>query len=219
MLVVAHIFVRVVKRPKGDEMMALTIGLTGGIATGKSTVSDMFKQFEIPVIDADVISRDVVKPGRSAYQQIVHTFGQRILRDDLIINRKELGHIIFSDETERKKLNSIVHPAVRKEMLKQRKAYIASGAHVVVLDIPLLFESDLGHLVDKVLVVYVDSETQLERLLKRDAIETGAARQRIRAQMPLEEKITRADAAINNNGSIEETKEQLLDILNTWHIY
>lgn len=196
--------------------MTLTIGLTGGIATGKSTVSDMFKQFNIPVIDADIISRDVVKPGHDAYQKIIQTFGRRILRDDQTINRKRLGDIIFSNDAERQKLNHIVHPAVRKEMLKQRTEHINSGAQVVVMDIPLLFESKLTHLVDKVLVVYVDLETQRLRLLKRNHLNLDEIEKRIQSQMSITNKVKRADAIINNNGSIKESKKQLLTILQAW---
>lgn len=198
--------------------MALTIGLTGGIATGKSTVSAMFQQLNIPVIDADIISREVVKPGRDAYQKIIQTFGQSILQDDQTINRKKLGNIIFSNDSERQKLNQIVHPAVRKEMLNQRQDYIDSEAEIIVMDIPLLFESELTHLVNQVLVVYVSEEKQLSRLLQRDHITLTEAEKRIRSQMPISDKVKKADVIIDNNGSIEQTKKQLLKLLKTWQI-
>src|SRR5690625_2710222 len=140
--------------------MTLVIGLIGGIATGKSTVSSMFKKFQIPVIDADKIAREVVEPGRESYLKIIHSFGTNILNDDQTINRKKLGEIIFSDRDKRKLLNSIVHPAVRKEMLKQRDAYVQAGRRGVVLDIPLLFESNLTTFVQKTIVVYVSEEIQ-----------------------------------------------------------
>src|SRR6478672_10331193 len=111
--------------------MALIIGLTGSIASGKSTVSSMFNNYDIPVVDADKISRNVVKPGEKAYVEILKTFGQEIAQKNKMIDRKKLGSIIFSDETKRKQLNSIVHPAVRNDMLKQRDAFAKAGAKCV----------------------------------------------------------------------------------------
>src|SRR5699024_8568823 len=116
--------------------MTFVIGLTGSIASGKSTVSLMFDDFNIPVIDADKISREVVMPGEKAYEQIVNTFGVDILRDDQSLDRKKLGAIVFENEEKRKTLNSIVHPAVREKMLERRDAFAASGEESVVLDIP-----------------------------------------------------------------------------------
>jgi dephospho-CoA kinase len=198
--------------------MTLTIGLTGGIASGKSTVAKMLLELGIPVIDADQIAREAVEIGEEAYWQIVEKFGEEILQDDKTIDRAKLGAIVFNDEEKRKVLNSIVHPAVRKKMLEQKEQYIKSGAKTVVLDIPLLFESKLTYLVDKVMVVFVDEHTQLERLMERNGFSKEEAEVRIRAQMPLREKITKADAVIDNNGSIEKTKEQLLNILAKWDV-
>jgi dephospho-CoA kinase len=198
--------------------VALIIGLTGGIASGKSTVARMLLELGIPVIDADQIAREVVEIGEEAYWQIVERFGEKILQDDKTIDRTKLGAIVFNDEEKRKVLNGIVHPAVRKKMLEQKEQYIRSGAKTVVLDIPLLFESKLTYLVDKVIVVFVDEHTQLERLMARNGFSKEEAEVRIRAQMPLREKITKADAVIDNNGSIKKTKEQLLNILAKWDV-
>ena len=173
--------------------MSIVIGLTGGIASGKSTVTGMLRDINIPVIDADHIAKEVVEPGKEAYKQIV-----------------------FYQEEERKKLNAIVHPAVRKEMLSQKESYIEEGYEAVVLDIPLLFESGLTNLVDKVVVVYVDESVQLERLKSRNNLSTEDAYARIHAQLPLIQKVALADAVINNNGPVEETKQQLLSILALW---
>lgn len=197
--------------------MALTIGLTGGIASGKSTVAKMIRELGIPVIDADQIARDVVKVGEEAYKQIVQTFGQEILQENGEIDRAKLGAIVFHNEQERKKLNAIVHPAVRRRMLAEKKAYVQKGAKTVVLDIPLLFESELTHLIDKIIVVYVDDDVQLDRLMKRNGFSKEEALARIRAQMPLREKVKKADAVIDNNGTIEETKQQLLQIFKRWN--
>jgi dephospho-CoA kinase len=201
----------------GEENMALTIGLTGGIASGKSTVTEMIRGLGIPVIDADQIARDVVKAGEEAYEQIIQTFGQDILQENGEIDRAKLGAIVFYNEQERKKLNAIVHPAVRRRMLAEKEAYVQKGAKTIVLDIPLLFESELTHFIDKIIVVYVDDDIQLERLMKRNGFSKEEALARIRSQMPLHEKVKKADAVINNNGTIEETKQQLLQILKEWN--
>jgi len=199
-------------------MMSLVVGLTGGIASGKSTVANMLKEQSIPVIDADVIARDVVAVGEKAYEQIVEAFGEEVLNEDKSINRAKLGSIIFQDEPKRKKLNEIVHPAVRKEMMRQQELYRNENKPLIVLDIPLLFESNLTHLVEKIIVVYVDENTQLDRLKKRNGYSTKEALSRINAQMPLREKVTKADEVINNNGTMEESKEQLLAILEKWNV-
>ncbi|MRG87668.1 dephospho-CoA kinase [Salinibacillus xinjiangensis] len=198
--------------------MTVVIGLTGSIATGKSTVSKMLKELGLPIVDADQISRDVVEPGEVAYQKIVKTFGKEILFEDETINRKQLGSIVFGNEEKRKQLNEIVHPEVRRQMLSQRDQYIQQGYRGVVLDIPLLFESKLTHFVDKIVVVYVNEETQLERLMNRDQSTKEEASQRINSQIPVEEKAAMADAVINNNGTRSETKEQLLELLQKWEI-
>lgn len=198
--------------------MSLVIGLTGSIASGKSTVSNMFKELHIPVIDADIVAREVVEPGENAYQKVVETFGEIILHPDQTINRKRLGKIVFANSERRQQLNNIVHPAVRQKMLAQKKAYIAQKKPCIVLDIPLLFESKLQHFVDKTLVVYVDQEVQLARLVDRDQSTAKEALQRINAQMPGEKKAAMADAVINNNGTVAQTKQQLLAILVEWGV-
>ncbi|AMX82648.1 dephospho-CoA kinase [Geobacillus subterraneus] len=196
--------------------MALTIGLTGGIASGKSTVSAMMRELGLPVIDADEAARAVVEPGEEAYRQIVAVFGPDVLQENGEIDRAKLGAIVFNNEQERKKLNAIVHPAVRRKMLAEKEKLVRSGAKTVVLDIPLLFESGLTDWVDRVLVVYVDDDVQLRRLMVRNGFTEEEALARIRAQWPLEEKVKRADAVIDNNGTMEETRRQLLSILQQW---
>src|SRR5690625_124106 len=198
--------------------MALIIGLTGGIASGKSTISEMFSSLHIPVIDADVISREVVEPGRSANSEIRRVFDKKVFKKDQTLNRKKLGAIIFADEEKRKKLNEIVHPAVRKEMLQQKDHYVGKGEKCVVLDIPLLFEGKLTNIVDKTIVVAVAGEVQLNRLIKRDELSRAEAKQRIESQMPIHEKTKLADAVIDKNGTIIESQKQLKDILKEWQI-
>jgi dephospho-CoA kinase len=197
--------------------MSLIIGLTGGIASGKSTVSRMLLEYGIPVIDADIEARRVVEKGEKAYLQIVETFGEGILATDGEIDRGKLGSIVFHDEEKRLQLNAIVHPAVRDRMNMEKVRLLDAGQTVVVLDIPLLFESKLTHLVEKVLLVYVEENVQLERLMVRNHLSEADALARIQSQMPLKEKLALADEVINNNGSIEETREQLLRILDKWN--
>lgn len=197
--------------------MSLVIGLTGGIASGKSTVSIMFKEMNIPVVDADVEARLAVMKGEAAYFQIIDTFGKDILLDGEI-DRQELGSIIFHQEEKRKLLNEIVHPEVRKRMMEQVEKAQQTGEEVIVLDIPLLFESKLTYMVEKTILVYVDYDIQLERLMKRNSLSIDDAKARIQSQMPLNEKIKLADAVINNNGSIEETKKQLINVLSQFGI-
>ncbi|WP_409270883.1 dephospho-CoA kinase [Neobacillus sp. SCS-31] len=196
--------------------MALTIGLTGGIASGKSTVANMCREMGIPVIDADIEARLAVEPGEPAYKKIVESFGSGILLPDGGIDRQALGALIFNDEQKRLLLNGIAHPEVRKRMAEKRKEAEMSGAPVIMLDIPLLFESKLAHLADKTLVVYVDRDTQLSRLMARNSFSKEEAEARIRSQMPLSEKADMADAVIDNNGDIGETNRQLLEILGRW---
>jgi dephospho-CoA kinase len=196
--------------------VTLIIGLTGSIASGKSTVSLMFHDLNVPVIDADKISREVVNPHEDAYNKIVDTFGNSILQDDKTIDRPKLGEIIFNDHVMREKLNNIVHPAVRERMLAKRDAFVKAGVPTVVLDIPLLFESNLTHLVDKTLVISVTESVQLTRLMTRNGYNEQEARQRIQSQIPITDKVKMANAVIDNNGTKQETYEQLEQLLQQW---
>ena len=195
----------------------MIIGLTGSIASGKSTIAEMLRNVGLPIVDGDVIAREVVEPGKPALQQIVDVFGAEILTDEGVLNRPMLGQIIFSDIEKRKALNAIMHPAIRAEMLRQRDRFVEVGQHVV-LDIPLLFENKLQHLVEKVLVVTVSEETQLARLMERNGLTEVEAKQRIASQLPLSVKEAGADAVVDNNGSIEESEHQLQRVLNNWNI-
>ncbi|MDN4072638.1 dephospho-CoA kinase [Fictibacillus terranigra] len=196
----------------------MIIGLTGGIASGKSTVSNLLRSYNIPVVDADLIARQVVEQGQSAYVKIVEHFGKEVLDEEENIDRKKLGGIIFTDARKRKALNGIVHPAVRLEMKKQAEHYLMEGFSHVVMDIPLLFESRLTHMVDRTLLIYVDEKTQFSRLVKRDNFTEEEAWSRIASQMPLKDKVELADAVITNNGSLEELKVKLDEQLREWKI-
>ncbi|XQY90953.1 dephospho-CoA kinase [Metabacillus sp. HB246100] len=193
--------------------MTLVIGLTGGIASGKSTVTSMIKEKGFQIVDADMISREVVKAGESAYHEIVKQFGPQILKVNKELDREKLGNVIFSDEEKRVQLNQIVHPAVRKEMLKKIHEAKSKNLQAIVLDIPLLFESKLTNLVDKVLVIYVDEKTQLSRLMNRNNLSEQDAKMRIQSQLSIEKKKKMGDYVIDNSGTIQETKEQLNEII------
>lgn len=192
--------------------MSLTVGLTGGIASGKSTVSSLLIKKGYTVIDADIEARLAVEKGEEAYQEILRHFGERVLLKDGSIDRAELGSIIFHNETERKALNSIVHPAVRKRMTAKKEQAISRKEQLIILDIPLLFESKLQYMCDKTLLVYADEDIQLQRLMQRNQLSEKEAMARIQSQMPLKDKKALADAVIDNNGTIEETEKQLWGI-------
>ncbi len=196
----------------------MIIGLTGSIASGKSTVSHMLKELGYPIVDADLVARQVVEPGSETLQKINEAFDASVILPDGTLDRKKVGDLIFNDPESRKRLNDIIHPAIRKEMLRQRAAYVAEGHQVVIMDIPLLFESQLQHLADKILVVSVTEENQLKRLIKRNGLSENEAAARISSQLPMTVKEAGADAIIYNNGSIEETKWQLNRILEEWNV-
>lgn len=198
--------------------MASVIGLTGGIASGKSTVSNMLREKGFTLIDADIAAREVVNIGEEAYLAIVKEFGKEILQEDLTINRGKLGAIVFHQEEKRLLLNSIVHPAVRKYMMTKKEEAIASGKNTVILDIPLLFESKLTYMVEKTILVYVEEDIQLKRLMERNHFSEEEAKARISSQMCIKDKISLADAVIDNNGSIKETEKQLNMLIKSWEM-
>lgn len=198
--------------------MALVIGLTGSIATGKSTVAQMFEQLDIPVIDADKVAREVVEPNEAALKEIESVFGADLILEDGRLDRKKLGSIVFQDDQKRKQLNNIMHPAIRKRMNEKQEELIRRGVACLVQDIPLLFENKLQSHVDKVLVVYIDEEEQLKRLMKRDQSSEEEAINRMKAQLSIEEKKRLADAYIDNRGSKEASFAQLKKILTDWDV-
>lgn len=194
----------------------MIIGLTGSIASGKSTVANMLSEMGFPIIDADLVARVVVEKGTAALETIKEVFGTEVIHEDGTLNREELGALIFSDPSKRKQLNDIMHPAIREEMLVQRQQLVQQGHPVIIMDIPLLFESRLQSFVDKILVVTVTELKQLERLIARNGFTHEEAKLRIQSQLPLSVKEEGADAVIYNNGTIEETKQQLIKILALW---
>ena len=194
------------------------IGLTGGIASGKSTISKMIEQLGFTVLDADIASRKVIEPGEEAYFKVKEAFGNDIFHEDGTLNRAELGNLIFNNEEKRLLLNSIMHPAVRKWMNDRQEEAFNRGEKVVFQDIPLLFEGNMKQEFDHTILVYVDADVQLERLMKRNAFSREEALARIHSQMSLLEKRALADEVINNNGLEEDSKKQLIDILRKFEL-
>ncbi|MCG3089381.1 dephospho-CoA kinase [Sporosarcina cyprini] len=194
----------------------MIIGLTGSIASGKSTVAAMLREKGYPIIDADEISRLVVEPGSPVLSEIKDAFGEDVIMEDGQLNRAKLGDLIFNDIEKRQQLNGIIHPAVRKEMLRQKEEWIAKGASTVIMDIPLLFESRLQPFVDRILVVSVTKDLQKSRLMARNGLSEDEAESRISSQLPMEVKERGADAIIDNNGTLEATKQQLEAVLAEW---
>lgn len=192
------------------------IGLTGGIASGKSTVSNILKSKGYKIIDADIIAREVVEIGKPAYKEIVEYFGKTILNKDYTIDRKKLGSIVFTDNKLLKKLNNITHPYIFKHI----KEYIDENSeeNVIFLDIALLFEEldkikKHNILLDEIWLVYIGKDTQIERLMKRNNYTMKEAKQRIEAQISMEEKYKKADRIIDNRRSILDLENNIEKML------
>ncbi|OQW30063.1 MAG: dephospho-CoA kinase [Nitrospira sp. SG-bin1] len=172
----------------------ILIGLTGGVATGKSTVAKMFKQCGAVVIDADELAREVVQPGKPAWRDILRQFGKIILNADRTINRQTLGQIVFGDRMKLRRLERIIHPRVAREQSRlTREAAHRNPRAVVVYDVPLLIEAGIDNRVDQIIVVTADQETQIARLRKRNGLSRAEALRRIKSQLPLAMKRRRAD--------------------------
>lgn len=195
----------------------MIIGITGGIASGKSTVSSILIDKGFIVIDLDIISREVVEPGQPAYEELVVYFGNIILNEDGSINRRLLGDMVFSDEDLLKVLNNITHPYIFRKLLKEINEECTNNIKFV--DIPLLFERydefiKQGIIFDEIWLVYTDEETQLERLMMRNNLNEKQAKDRINSQMPLIEKKKKATRIIDNNGDITQLYRTVVELLN-----
>ena len=186
------------------------IGLTGGIATGKSSVATMLEELGAFVIDADQLSRDVVASGSPVLSEICHCFGEDMLLQNGTLNRQKLRNLIFADQKKRQQLEAILHPAIRLLALFRLEQARQAGTKVVIYMAPLLIESGATDRVDEVWVVTVQPEVQLERLMRRDTCNRDQAMQIITAQMPLAEKVRHGSTVIDNSGSLEATREQVL---------
>ncbi len=192
----------------------IKIGITGVIGSGKSTLADMLKRRNIPVIDADEISRNLTKKGTDVYRKIVETFGEGILKDDGEIDRKGLAAAVFSSAEMKKKLEDIIHPAVRAE----RNRIIAELEEkritdIVVLDIPLLFETGMEKELDYVILAYADEQTLFERVKKRDKMSFQEFYRRLKNQMPLSEKIKKSHFVVDTRKDLKSLELELIDII------
>lgn len=190
------------------------IGLTGGIATGKSTASRFFAEAGVPVVDADQLARQVVEPGQPAWEGIRREFGDAVLQSDGALDREALAEIVFRDPDARKRLNAIVHPRVAEEAARQVKRLLAADPEgIVVYDVPLLFETGSENRFELVAVVYAPRSEQIRRLRKRDGLTAEAAERRLDSQIDIEEKARRAQVVLDNRGSQEQLQAQVLELI------
>jgi dephospho-CoA kinase len=191
----------------------LKVGLTGGIASGKSTVSEIFASLGAKILDADEVAREVLLPGQPAWTRLRQVFGEEFFHPDGTVKRKQLRKLVFADPEKRRQLNAIVHPEVIKEINRRSESWSSSDqAGVLLVDVPLLLEVGVANRFDKVVVVYASESVQIKRLLQRDGISEEEAKQALSAQMPLSKKVEQADYVIDNNGTPEETQAQVEEI-------
>ncbi|MDH6364204.1 dephospho-CoA kinase [Enterococcus sp. PF1-24] len=192
--------------------MSLVLGLTGGIATGKSSVSAIFRKYNFPVIDADLIARQIVEPNQPALNDLVAWLGKDILTTTGELNRKKLAELVFNKSEELQKLNALLHPYIYQEMVKEI-ATAKKDYPLVIIDVPLLIETEFKQLADEIMLVYIPESLQLQRLMKRDNLTETAALKRISSQLSIEEKRTFADFIVDNQGTLSETEAQVVDWL------
>lgn len=194
---------------KGQDHRLL-LGVTGGIASGKSTVSQILKELGAPLVDLDVIARQVVEPGTTTLANIVDYFGKQVLCENGSLDRKNLSNIIFRDTEKRKKLESFIHPPIFEEFFKKVHEIAKKRPNAIIqVSVPLLIEQNLQFIFDKIVVVYISREQQVERLALRDGISRADASNMLNSQLPIEEKVGYADFIINNENSVEETRRQV----------
>ena len=185
------------------------VGLTGGISSGKSTVSSYLKQLKIPVIDADEVARKVVEPNSQGAREIRKTFGSDVFEEDGSLNRQKLGALIFSNAENRQKLDDLLQPLIKIMILNEIEEYRQKGETMIVLDLPLLFEKHYEKLCEEIIVVYVPRELQLERLMKRNQYTKQEALSRIDSQLSIEEKRKRATVLLDNQGTVQQLYQQV----------
>ncbi|MGO1677908.1 MAG: dephospho-CoA kinase [Ruoffia tabacinasalis] len=190
-----------------------TIAITGSIATGKSTVSKYLIQQGYPVIDTDIISRIVVEKGTIGLERLKENFGEGIIQEDGTLNRKALSNIVFNDAASKEKLNQILHPLISKESKERMAAYKEEGHSLIFVDIPLYYEVDIDIPTDAVWLVYVSSDIQLERLMKRNLMSEEDARQLISNQISIQDKAKWSEIVIDNSNTPEETHKQIDQLL------
>jgi len=196
------------KRLKRNKKRVI-LGVTGTFGSGKSTVANMFKSFGAELIDADKIAHRVIRPGSEIYKKIINAFSRSILKKNKTIDRKKIAKVVFKDKKLLQKLNRIIHPEVIKIIENQ---ICASTKDIVVLDAPLLIEAGLKRLVDKLIVVSIHKKKQIERALKKASLSEADILKRIKAQIPLKDKIRLADFVIDNSSTIGKTRKQVVSI-------
>lgn len=185
-------------------------GLTGNIGTGKSTVAGILERFGAKIIDADKIARDVVKPGKPAWKQIVGHFGRNILNPDRTVNRKKLGKIVFADKNELERLNSFTHPHILEKINESISEYKEDGTEITIIEAALLNrESPLGRKLDGIIAVTAENEIKLERIITRDQISRNEALSRLRSQVSEDEKVKDSDFVLNNSSDIKQLEKQV----------
>ena len=188
----------------------ILVGLTGGIATGKSTVAGIFKRYGATVIDADALAREVVEPGKPAWREIVETFGKTVINPDRTLNRQALGTTVFGHPGRLRQLEQIIHPRVAREQIRLTKqAALNDPRAIVIYDVPLLFEAGIDKRVGATIVVTADRETQIARLKERNDLSRTEALRRIKSQMPLAEKRRRADYVLDGTLPLPQLKQQV----------
>lgn len=185
------------------------IGLTGGIASGKSTVSRLLAEHGYAVIDADRIAWQLAEPDNSLWQAYYERYGEKVLNDDRTLNRQAVASVVFQNPAEKQWMDSAAHPMIKAEIQRNLARLIAAGRDVVFLDVPLLYEAGWEYMADTVWVVYADEANQLRRLCQRNGFSEDEAQRRIGAQLPMSEKKRRADVVIDNNGSLEDLSRQV----------
>lgn len=196
--------------------MSRILGLTGGIACGKSTISAYLKEFGLPVIDADECSRVVVEKGSIGLEKLTEIFGNKILENDGTLNRKALGQIVFSDSEQLSLLNSVMEPLIREEI--SRRLNQENNADFVVLDAPLLIEQHYDKICDFIMTIDVPKKIQLERLIERDNLSEDEAKSRIESQLSSRERNGFADVVIDSSGTVEQTRKQVIKWLKTINV-
>ena len=185
------------------------VGLTGGISSGKSTVSSYLKQLKIPVIDADEVARKVVEPNSQGAREIRKVFGNDVFEENGSLNRQKLGSLIFSNAENRQKLDDLLQPLIKIMILDEIEEYRQKGENMIVLDLPLLFEKQYEELCEEIIVVYIPKELQLERLMRRNQYTKQEALSRIDSQLSIEEKRKRATVLLDNRGTIQQLYHQV----------
>ncbi len=193
-------------------MKSVVVGLTGGIASGKSTVSQFLQELGACVIDADDVAHSLSEPGQSLYKAYVEHFGSDVLTPEGKLDRGAIAQRVFSRPEEKQRLDELAHPLILKEFKRRLQSAKDANEPLIVLDVPLLFEAGWDKMADETWLVYVTEKEQMQRLCKRNSFSEEEAWARIRSQMPLSEKVVKADVCIDNDGSVEQTRSAVYEL-------